>query len=154
MLLHFSDQREFATGAARYQYGPASLRENTIRILVRVSFENIFTEAVLDTGAPYVVCAQWLARALKLDPSTALDHIRILIRGSLVSGKLFRMSLTFPTEHGMNLALDATVFAPDAPGQDDDAIPPFIGLAGCLERMRFAIDPSEDMFYFGALSQE
>ena len=42
--------------------------------------------------------------------------------------------------------MDATWFvAPDWPG------PSVIGWRGCLERMRFALDPGEEAFYFSEL---
>mgnify|MGYP000445097515 CR=1 FL=1 len=155
MLLHFSDRRNFATGASRYLYEPATQGENTNRILVRVDFEGILTEAVLDTGAPYVVCTPWLARALGFVPSAALERTRILIRGHWTSGEIHRVTLTFPGERGEKLILDATAFVPDAASDpEEQPFPSFIGLAGCLERMRFAIDPLDDMFYFGALNQD
>ena len=67
-------------------------------------------DAVVDTGAPYVVC-----------------------------------------EPGL---VDATVFVPDLkPDQAWGDLPSFIGLSGCLERMRFAVDPATEMFYFGPLGE-
>ncbi|MBI4531612.1 MAG: hypothetical protein HY709_08815, partial [Candidatus Latescibacteria bacterium] len=47
-------------------------------------------------------------------------------------------------EEGENVEVEATWFiSPDWPG------PIVIGWKGCLERLRFAVDPSEDTFYFG-----
>jgi hypothetical protein len=50
---------------------------------------------------------------------------------------------------GQNLAIPATVFIPELePGQVWN-LPNFIGLKGLLERVRFAVDASENGFYFG-----
>jgi hypothetical protein len=48
--------------------------------------------------------------------------------------------------------VDATVFilGPESEESWGD-LPSFIGLNGCLERMRFAVDPTSDSFYFGPL---
>ena len=54
-----------------------------------------------------------------------------------------RLQLTFEAEVGGPLDLDATWFvAPDWPG------PMVLGWKGCLERIRFALDPTQEWFYF------
>jgi hypothetical protein len=61
-------------------------------------------------------------------------------------GWLERIELQFPAVLGEPLSLDATWFVcEDWPG------PMVFGWKGCLERLRSALDPSEDAFYFGAL---
>jgi hypothetical protein len=52
----------------------------------------------------------------------------------------------FEADEGSPLAVEATWFVADGwPG------PIVIGWKGCLERMRFALDPSADAFYFANL---
>lgn len=48
---------------------------------------------------------------------------------------------------GESLTLDVTAFLPD----DRWNLPNMLGLTGCLERIRFAVDPANDLFYFGAI---
>jgi len=52
---------------------------------------------------------------------------------------------------GQHLELQATVFVPDAEELWGD-FPSFIGLSGFLERIRFAVDPLTDTFYFGSMA--
>ena len=52
---------------------------------------------------------------------------------------------------GESLAIDATAFVPAlTPRQQwDGELPCVLGLRFCLERMRFAVDPQRELFYFG-----
>lgn len=152
-LLSFSDGESFANGAIEYLYQPATPDEVTPRIILSVEIETIPIAAVVDTGAPYLVCAPRLARTIALKLATPLERMTILIRGSRISGNLHRLGLRFPAELGTHLELEATAFVPDAEWEDAwGDLPSFIGMGGCLERIRFAIDPSSDTFYFGPLS--
>ena len=75
----------------------------------------------------------------------------MFIRGLRISGSLYRLTLSFPAFWGEALDVDATVFVPSAQNAVDwGDLPSFIGLTGCLERMRFAVDPASEMFFFGA----
>ena len=149
-LLSFSNGELFAIGAIQYLYQPATFGETTPRILLRVIVEGIPVIAIVDTGAPYVLCSPLVARRLRIDRTFALGTERILIRGVWITGRLHRMHLQFRAEEGDNLDIDVTAFVPDPEWEEGwDDLPFFIGLSGCLERMRFAFDPNNDMFYFG-----
>lgn len=151
-LLSFHDNQPFATGAVDYWYAPATISDTTSRILLPIKIEGIPVNAILDTGAPYVVCDPELAGLLKLDPTTALGTERLLVRGYWVTGYLYRLDIAFPADQGATLTVVATVFVPDATSRQSwGHWPSFVGLSGCLERMRFAIDPATDTFYFGPL---
>lgn len=50
---------------------------------------------------------------------------------------------------GLDLEVDATAFVPTLPSGERWPDPNFLGLSGFLERIRFAIDPAENAFYFG-----
>jgi hypothetical protein len=70
---------------------------------------------------------------------------RLLTRFGTFAGDLERIPLHLPAEEGELLTVDATWFVcEDWPG------PTVLGWKGCLERIRFAFDPSEETFYFGA----
>lgn len=149
-LLTAPDGEPFTTGAMTYLYQPATPVENTSRILLPVRIENVFTIAALDTGAPFGICPPRLARQLALDPATALEPKTMLIRGSWVTGSLHRLQISFPAEEGEDLQIDATLFVPTVDWEEGwGDLPCFIGMVGCLERMRFAVDPGRDQFYFG-----
>jgi hypothetical protein len=64
----------------------------------------------------------------------------------LVHGALYRGPITIPAEEADPLDLEATVFlSPDWRG------PNFIGYQGLLQRIRFAVDPEVNLFYFGRI---
>lgn len=153
-MLFFSDGRVFASGSMPFYYPSSDRGEASSRILLTIEIAGQRTEAILDTGAPYVVCHPRLAPLLQVDSETALEDRNLLIRGSWVRGVLHRLPVRFPAEAGQDLYVDATVFLPDpAYAATWGNLPSFIGLSGCLERMRFALDPDDDAFYFGPLEQ-
>ena len=149
-LLVFANGETFATGAARYQYEPAIATETTNRIILEVKIQGVETRAVVDTGAPYVICAPKIARLAGIDSTSALARQTMLVRGMRLEGFLVRLNMTLKAVIGEELNVDATVFVPEVPEYWGD-FPSFIGLTGFLERIRFAVDPNEDMFYFGQL---
>ncbi len=152
MLLSFADGTPFATGAIPYDYAPVGSDE-TPRLLLQVDFEGIRATALVDTGAPYVVCAPAIARLLDLDSTTALEQIVLFIRGLRISGSLYRLTLSFPALWGEPLDVETTVFVPAGHSAVDwGDIPSFIGLTGCLELMRFAVDSATETFFFGPLT--
>ncbi|GAB4431459.1 MAG: hypothetical protein Fur0044_29050 [Anaerolineae bacterium] len=61
------------------------------------------------------------------------------------------MSLSLQAETGDGVEVEATVFVPTLAPNDTWPHPNFIGLDGFLTRIRFAIDPTENTFYFGLL---
>jgi hypothetical protein len=59
---------------------------------------------------------------------------------------LYRVPITFPGLLGEALDLQATVFvSTDWPGGN------FLGYQGLLQRIRFAVDPEANLFYFGQI---
>ena len=57
-----------------------------------------------------------------------------------------RIPVRFAAEEGNSLEVEATWFL-----SEDWIGPPVIGWKGCLERIRFALDPAEEPFYFADL---
>lgn len=152
MLLTFANSDPFAIGVTDYLYEPTS-RETDNRIILLVEIEGVLAPAIVDTGAPYVVCAPDVARRIGIQHDPNLETRRLLIRGITIAGQLHRLRVTFIASEGQSLDVSATVFVPDSADEDSFGdLPSFIGLTGCLERMRFAVDPNEDRFYFGPLS--
>lgn len=149
-MLTFSTGETFATGVMDYGYRPYSDDDMAARIVLTVLVEGNLTNVILDTGAPYLICSPSLARQLGLNPAAALSRHEMLIRGYRVRGGLHRLSLTFSATDGESLTFEVVSFIPDFSEQFE--FPTFIGLLGCLEWIRFAIDPSSNRFYFGAYS--
>jgi len=72
------------------------------------------------------------------------------LRGVFVHGRLSRLTLTLLADAGEDATIQTTAFVPEP----DEAehwgdMPCILGLYGCLERMRFAVDPYTERFYFG-----
>jgi hypothetical protein len=49
------------------------------------------------------------------------------------------------------LDIEATVFIPNLSVDEEWLYPNFIGLDGFLNRIRFAVDPASNLFFFGKL---
>lgn len=150
-LLSFADGEEFATGRSEFDIGPASPDDFSNRILLRVLIAGIETMAVLDTGSPYVVCPPHLLRLMDLSPKDSLDHISAFqIRGRTYPGNVYQLVVSFLAAEGLTLDVEAAVFVPELMRPEEwGSLPMFIGLTGCLERMRFAVDSETQNFYFG-----
>ena len=152
MLLTFANSDPFAIGVTDYLYQPTS-REMDSRIILQIEIEDVSALAILDTGAPYVVCTPDIAKAIGIQNDPGRENKKLLIRGITIVGQLHRLRLAFIASEGQSLDVSATVFIPDVTADESwGDLPSFIGLTGCLERMRFAVDPNEDRFYFGPLS--
>lgn len=148
MVLFFPDRQPFATGATEYTYRPAHLDDQYGRIMLQVEIEGLLTEAAVDTGAPYFICEPHIAEQLSLDPRSALLEEWIGIRGHRVKGSLYRLNIALLATQGDSLDLEVTVFIPHL--EDEQwGLPSYIGLVGCLEWVRFAVDPVAGVFYFG-----
>jgi hypothetical protein len=148
MLLTFPNGDEFATGATIYKYSPLPGSGSSARIVLQVLVEGQPTSAILDTGAPYLICSPSLSSHIGFDPDTALSQHEILIRGYNVRGDLQRINLTFTASKGTSLSLEVIAFVPSP--DEHFNFPSFLGFLGCLDWIRFAVDPSSGMFYFGA----
>ncbi len=151
MVLQFADGRPFATGVCLYRDQLASGRTETSRIVVRISVGSFQTQTVVDTGGVYLVCDPEISDLLDLASGASLGVDTLIIRGYKYKGRLQRLTITMLAEEGENLELDVTAFIPQlSPGQEWQ-FPSFLGLQGCLEFLRLAIDPSANAFYFGPL---
>jgi hypothetical protein len=95
MTLTFPTGEPFARGVTGYDYRPATSHETTPRLVLEVAIEGILAEAVVDTGGVYLVCHPDIARRLSLTPAEALSGVQgILLRGTIVHGRLYRLTLT------------------------------------------------------------
>jgi len=151
-MLHFEDGRLFSQGACTFSYRPATEQDTTPRIMIGVQIEDLCTEAAVDTGGVYLVCDPEIADLLELDPNSGLGADKLRIRGFEVHGTLHRVSLTVLAQEGQSLELEVTAFLPRLQPNELWNLPSFMGLLSCLERLRFAVDPGTDVFYFGPLS--
>lgn len=102
--------------------------------------------AMVDTAAPWCIFEPAISEALR-------DHVDVLREGIAINSRLgsFRGTLCqgrlqIVAEDGEDLNIEALMFlCPDWPGGN------FIGYEGVLDRIRFAVDPHRNRFYFSSL---
>ena len=90
-----------------------------------------------------------MARQLALEPAEGLETQTVIFREIRVRGTLHRVPLTFVAEEGDDFTLDVTAFVPDESYEAVPELPSVLGLYGCMDRLRFAVNPGSDTFYFG-----
>lgn len=142
----------FASAVTYYTDHYPGLEENA-RIVLSITLEgNLTTEAIVDTGAPWVVIDPELADELGLD--NAYEPERTLnIRGVNYAGSLHRIGICLQAENisESNPEIIATAFVPMLSAGEQWGLPNFIGLDGFLSRIRFAIDPEDNAFYYNPI---
>jgi hypothetical protein len=156
MPLYFADGESFAVGATSYDYHQATDSDTSPRIFINIGVGGDETSAFVDTGGVYFICTPPFARRIGLDPTQGTPASgRILWRNDWLDGALFRLPLTLPADQGESMTIEVTAFVPQVgPHQDwNDELPCVLGMQFCLERMRFAVDPEHDMFYFGEFGE-
>src|SRR5438552_9746385 len=99
--------------------------------------------ALLDSGSTWCVLPPTAARELGCSAPADEPLVRMVTRLGVYDGWLDRIDLTLPASIGEPITVQATWWiSPDWPG------PMIIGWRGCLERFHWAVDPSEQAFYF------
>jgi hypothetical protein len=102
--------------------------------------------ALLDTGGEWCVLPVRVAQELGIDLEPDGVTPPLHSRFGLIDGRLERLPVSFFAIEGGTIDIEATCFVSrDWPG------PMVVGWKGCLERVRFGLDPSEDVFYFSSL---
>lgn len=151
MLLR-ADGEPFATGAVNYLFRPATEQEHSLRITIDIRIRDFQSPAFIDTGGIYLICPPEVADVLDLQPQDVLFRERILLRGLSIGGSVYRLPLTLIADRGNSMLIEATAFVPDNEHLDWDDFPCILGMEGCLERLCFAVDPMNEIFYFGESS--
>lgn len=141
---------KFARGMIRYLDSyPGDINA---RIVIPVTFnDSVPTLALVDTGATWCILRPQEAASLAINYETTELEKRHIGGGSH-SGRYCTLKVSIEAEHGFGagISLEARVFVPELiPGQEP--LPNLLGLSGFLERIRFAVDPEHNHFYFAAL---
>lgn len=142
----FRGHEPFTVGASRYlDAHPERGPEGTAKIFVRLSPEGLNADllAQLDTAAAWTVVDRDVAAVMGLLDAEGLGT-RLSARGGSYEGKLVKLPITLVADEGSELRIDATVFVSEH-WQNGT----FIGYGGLLQHIRFAIDPENNLFYFG-----
>ena len=150
MLLNFSDNRSFSCGACRYlSFRVGNLYE---RPFLNVQIGDVEFDAAVDTGGFFLILDPDTARDCGLVPEDGEDFDELELRGYRYQGKMHRATIKLFAEEGEDLEIDVVAYVPlgfyNAPN--------FLGWPLCLERLRFAFEPSaadprDGWFHFGPL---
>jgi hypothetical protein len=144
-MLKTLDGADFATGRARFLDEDANALEGTAKIFVKIEPLNLgfAVLAQLDTGSAWSILKPEIAEAMQLMNEEG-EPKRLSTRFGSIDGQLKRTNITILADDGNSVELEATVFIPtEWTGEN------FLGYGGLLERVRFAVDPQENFFYFG-----
>jgi hypothetical protein len=148
LLLFRPGHLSFATGIVRYVDAPEASPVTEARIVVPVELKSVAEPvlAVVDTAAPWCIFEPVVAESLVRNSLPILGQTVLSTRMGMIQGALYREMLRIPADEGEPLDVEASIFlSPDWRG------PNFIGYQGLLQRIRFAVDPEENLFYFGRI---
>jgi hypothetical protein len=140
----------FATGEARWSIRHAHTGDRLTRLFVDVLIDGVPTYAVVDTGGAYLILDPEFGERLGLGWGSAIHRDRLIIRGIICRGTTHRLPLTLLASVGEPLTFEATAFVPELDHGEIWPLPSYLGWQGCLDRIRFAIDPVDEVVYFGA----
>jgi hypothetical protein len=146
-MLRRPNGAEFTTGRSRYSDHTPASEEPTAKIFVKIKVGALVGPilAQLDTGAAWSILNTEVAEAMSL-LGGAGEPTRVRTSRGPVDGRLERTSLEIVADEGDALSVEATVLvSPDWQGDN------FLGYAGLLQNIRFAVDPSDNSFHFGLL---
>jgi hypothetical protein len=138
----------FTTGRCRYTDADGR-SVGSARICIKVVPEDWDTPvlAVLDTGADWSVLNTEVAEDLGLFGIEG-ESISLSTRFGTIAGQLVPAAVTIIADGGDSLRVEATVFvSADWPPNAGT----FLGYSGLLERIRFAVDPQKNDFFFGPI---
>ncbi|MCY4192277.1 MAG: hypothetical protein OXD42_13320 [Rhodospirillaceae bacterium] len=116
-----------------------------VQIIIQGAME-ISTLARLDPATPWAVLNTELTESLGLGADGPDAHLQTAI--GCMSGTLERYPIVLAAQEGQSLEIDATLFVCSEWRRGN-----FLGYTGLLERVRFAIDPASQLFYFGSASE-
>lgn len=142
--LLFPDGRPFAAGATKYFDTAPDSPAADPRIYIRIELFGYETLALVDTAAPWCIVERTLGEAIRPHLEGLPGKRRLGTRLGTFTGQLFRGPVILVADQGEELEVDVTFFlSPDWPGGN------FVGYLGFLERLRFAVDGPDNVFYFG-----
>jgi hypothetical protein len=128
--------------SADYESGPDRL---LVAVLCRVGDLPDRSYALLDTASEWCILSAEMARVWGAAAEEGAE-VQMHTRLGTYEGQLLRVPILFLADEGESLEVSATCFVSEGwPG------PMVVGWKGCLERLQFALKPSENSFYFAEL---
>ena len=145
MLLQWSNGRPFAIGRARFA-DSFGVEQGTPKVFIKIRLGalDFATTAQLDTGSAWSVLNAEIAGELSLLDGDG-QVTKLATPGGTVVGRLERTRVAILADdgNGRSLTTEATFFvSPHWTGHT------FLGYAGLLAHVRFALDPRDNFFYF------
>jgi hypothetical protein len=102
--------------------------------------------AMVDTAAPWCIFKPEIGEFVRRTFDRVSGNVSLSTRLGTFGGSLYRGPLFLQAFGSEALAVEATVFvSPEWRG------PSFLGYEGLLQRIRFAVDPEANQFYFGGV---
>jgi hypothetical protein len=153
MMLRLANDEVFATGVCPYDDHHPKDPPIYSRIVIAIGIGAVSTAAAVDTGGAFLILDPELAGEMpsEFDP---VERHKVYFRGSELWGTLSRCWITLMATAGSSHSVQVTAFIPDWDGVQPWLHPSMLGLSGCLEAFRFAVDPQTNSFYFGPLFAE
>jgi hypothetical protein len=103
-------------------------------------------DAMVDTGTPWCIFDPSIDERVLAGLEVVEGPVFLKTHLGKFQGTLYQGSLKILADEGDSLDVDAVMFlCPDWPGGN------FIGYLGLLQKIRFAVDPHRNRFYFSAL---
>jgi hypothetical protein len=138
----------FAIGRARYFDDPIKGLTSSPRIFleVRPGRLPIPVLAMVDTAAPWCIFDAEIGDEIRRSFEPVSGWVALSTRLGTFKGILYSGQIAFEVLDGESFTLDVTAFlSPDWQGGN------FLGYEGFLQRIRFAVDPESNLFYFGRI---
>lgn len=143
------DHRPFTSGSAAYYDSTTSgqiLAEPRIHIRLEIGDSGVELLALVDTAAPWCILESRLVQAAREQLEELPRDVALSTRLGRFHGRLYLGALKLLPDDGEELLVTTTFFlSQDWPGGN------FVGYLGFLDRIRFAVDPQANRFYFGSL---
>jgi hypothetical protein len=146
LFLKHDDLVEWSNGAAGYFPDYPVGHNHILLVGMRCRFGELEEEqlALLDTASKWSFCRKEVADALCLNEADSLQDIVMSTRLGLIKGFLAKVGIRLVSEFGEDLILKPTFFI----SSEWDG-PNVLGWKTCIESIRLAIDPSQNMLFFG-----
>ena len=136
----------FARGVSEYADARPGMEEPLARIYIpfQPAGTDIWHLALVDTGGHFFIPSPEVLAAIRERLTDSFDRTSLMTARGRIHGELYRHQLALISITGEDLDVDATVFV--SPEWDGPSV---FGYTGMLERIRFAVDPATNLFYFG-----
>ncbi len=136
---------DFTIGRARFDDMAPWSPDPTPKIYVKITPQNLgdmILLAALDTGTPWSILDGEVAASLNLLDGAGEVRTVTTWRGP-IEGRLERVAVRLHADEGNSLDFEATfLISRDWRGN-------FLGYGGLLQHIRFAVDATNNLFYFG-----